>query len=68
MRSPRPAASRIVCIVSPTATEPRTISLPLYRRMEPNVQLLEFKCAEFSEEFPHGEWRREGTPIGNPPQ
>ena len=32
------------------------------------MQLLEFKCAEFSEEFPYGEWRREGTPIGEPPQ
>lgn len=51
-----------------TFTEAWTISLPLYRRMEPNVQLLEFKCAEFSEEFLYGEWRKEGTPIGNPPQ
>ena len=51
-----------------TFTEPWTISLPLYRRMEPNMQLLEFKCAEFSEEFLYGEWRKEGTPIGNPPQ
>ena len=25
--------------------------MPLYRRMEPNAQLLEFKCVEFTELF-----------------
>jgi hypothetical protein len=25
--------------------------MPLYRRMEPDVQLLEFKCIEFAEMF-----------------
>ncbi len=51
-----------------TFTQPWTIRLPLYRRMEPNMQLLEFKCAEFSEEYLYGEWRKPGTPRGNPPQ
>jgi hypothetical protein len=51
-----------------TFTQPWSISLPLYRRMEPNMQLLEFKCAEFSEEYLYGEWRKPGTPRGNPPQ
>jgi len=32
-------------------THPWTISMPLYRRMEPNAQLLEFKCIEFAEIF-----------------
>ena len=32
-------------------TRPWTISMPLYRRMEPNAQLLEFKCVEFTELF-----------------
>ena len=32
-------------------TRPWTISMPLYRRMEPNAQLLEFKCIEFAEMF-----------------
>ena len=32
-------------------THPWTISMPLYRRMEPNAQLLEFKCIEFAEMF-----------------
>ena len=32
-------------------TRPWTISMPLYRRMEPDVQLMEFKCIEFAEPF-----------------
>ena len=32
-------------------TRPWTISMPLYRRIETNAQLLEFKCVEFAEEF-----------------
>jgi len=47
-----------------TFTEPWTISFPLYRRVEDNMQLLEFKCAEFSEEYLYGEWRKPGTPRG----
>ena len=35
-------------------TQPWTIRMPLYRRMEQNPQLLEFKCVEFSEEFLYG--------------
>ena len=35
-------------------TRPWTIRMPLYRRIEPNAQLLEFKCVEFSEEFLYG--------------
>jgi len=31
-----------------------TIRMPLYRRVEPNVQLLEFKCVEFAEDFVYG--------------
>lgn len=51
-----------------TFTAPWKISLPLYRHVADNMQLLEFKCAEFSEEFLYGEWRKPGTPRGNPPQ
>jgi len=51
-----------------TYTQPWTVSLLLYRHVQENYQLLEFKCAEFSEEYLYGEWRKEGTPIGNPPQ
>jgi hypothetical protein len=34
------------------------IRLPLYRRLEPNVQLLEFKCVEFSEELLYGDLKK----------
>ncbi len=40
-------------------TRPWTISMPLYRRMEKDIQLLDFKCVEFVEELLYGEWRRE---------
>ena len=45
-----------------TFTEPWTISMPLYRRMEDNAQLMEFRCVEFVEELMYGEWRREPLP------
>ena len=32
-------------------TEPWTISMPLYRRAEPNAQILEFKCVPFVEDL-----------------
>ena len=43
-------------IEDPTVfTRPWKISLPLYRRMEKNAQLLEFKCVEFAEELLYGD-------------
>ena len=43
-------------------TRPWKISFPIYRRLEPNVQLLEFNCVPFVEEMIY-------TPLGlyNPP-
>ena len=35
-------------------TRPWTIRMPLYRRIEPNAQILEFKCVDFAEEFVYG--------------
>ena len=32
-------------------TRPWTIRMPLYRRIEPNAQLMEFRCHEFLEEL-----------------
>ena len=40
-------------------TRPWTVRLPLYRRLEENARLLEFKCIEFSEELLYGHLRRE---------
>jgi len=39
-------------------TSPWTISFPLYRRLEENVQLLEYKCVEFTEELIYGHLRK----------
>ncbi len=39
-------------------TEPWTIRMPLYRRLDENMQLLEFKCVEFTEELLYGHLRR----------
>jgi len=34
------------------------ISMPLYRRLEPDMQLLEYRCIEFVEEFLYGHVRK----------
>jgi hypothetical protein len=39
-------------------SRPWTISFPLYRRLEPNAQLLEFKCVPFAEEVMYGHLRK----------
>jgi hypothetical protein len=41
-----------------TFSRPWRIRMPLYRRVEPNVQLLEFKCVEFSEELLYGDLKK----------
>ena len=43
-------------------TRPWKIALPLYRRMEPEARLLDFKCVEFVEELLFGEYRRKPLP------
>jgi hypothetical protein len=42
-----------------TFTRPWKISMPLYRRLEPNAQLLEYRCTEFVEEFMYGHVRKQ---------
>jgi hypothetical protein len=41
-----------------TFTRPWKIAMPLYRRLEPNGQLLEYRCIEFVEEFLYGHLRK----------
>jgi hypothetical protein len=41
-------------------TRPWKISFPLYRRMEKNVQLLEFKCVPFTEDLLFGKFGKPG--------
>lgn len=40
-------------------TRPWSISLPLYRRVEQNIELMEFKCVEFVEEKVYGHMRKQ---------
>jgi len=39
-------------------TRPWKISMPLYRRVEPGAQRLEFKCVEFTEELIYGSLKK----------
>jgi hypothetical protein len=36
-----------------------TLTMPLYRRLEPNAQLIEYRCVEFVEEFLYGHLRKQ---------
>jgi hypothetical protein len=36
-----------------------SISMPLYRRLEPNATVLDYNCIEFAEEFMYGNLRKE---------
>ena len=47
-------------------TRPWTISMPLYKRMEPNAQLLEFRCVPFSEPMLYGDLLEENSDAAAP--
>jgi len=40
-------------------SRPWKMSMPLYRRLEQNAQLQEFKCVEFVEELMYGHLRKQ---------
>ena len=40
-------------------TRPWKIAMPIYRRLEPNIQLLEYPCIDFTEEFLYGNLRKQ---------
>lgn len=44
-----------------TFSRPWTIRMPLYRRLEENARVLEFKCVEFAEDLMYGHLRRNPT-------
>ena len=51
-----------VTIEDPTVyTRPWKMSMPLYRRLDKNMQLLEFKCPELTEELRWGRFRKRGA-------
>jgi hypothetical protein len=45
-----------------TFTRPWKMRMPLYRRIEPEAQLMEFRCVEFVEELMFGQWRKNPLP------
>jgi hypothetical protein len=45
-----------------TFTRPWKISMPLYKRQEKNITLLDFKCVEFVEELMYGPYRKKPLP------
>ena len=42
-------------------TRPWKMSMPLYRRVDKNMQLLEFRCVDLSEEFLYGKLRKSSS-------
>jgi hypothetical protein len=40
-------------------SRPWRISMPIYRRMESNIQLVDYQCVDFTEEFMYGHLRRQ---------
>ena len=42
-------------------SRPWKISMPLYRRVERNARLMEYRCVEFAEELLYGGLRKKGT-------
>jgi hypothetical protein len=75
---PAPAALKVVERITPRSddtlnyeatiedtklyTRPWKISFPLYRRVEKNAQVIEFKCIEYSEELLYGHLRKPSNP------
>ena len=45
-------------------TRPWKMSMPLYRRLEENARIMEFKCVEFAEEAMYGEWYKKAESGG----
>jgi hypothetical protein len=43
-------------------SKPWKVSMPLYRRVEKNARILEFKCPEFTEELLYGHLRKNPAP------
>ena len=43
-------------------SRPWKISMPLYRHVEKDARLLEYKCIEFSEELLYGHLRKKSVP------
>jgi hypothetical protein len=58
-RSPDTLMYDVTLEDSKTFTRPWKMSMPLYRRVEKNAQLMEFRCVEFAEELIYGPLRKQ---------
>jgi hypothetical protein len=58
-RSPETLTYEVTIDDPKVFTRPWKMSMPLYRRVEPNAQILEFRCVEFSEELLYGHLKKQ---------
>jgi hypothetical protein len=57
-RSPETLTYEVTIEDPKVFTRPWKMSMPLYRRVEPDARLLEFRCVEFSEDLLYGHLRK----------
>ena len=60
-RSPETLTYEVTIEDPEVFTRPWKMSMPLYRRVEPDARLLEFRCVEFSEDLIYGHLRKVPT-------
>jgi hypothetical protein len=58
-RSPETLSYEVTVEDTNVFTRPWTMRMPLYRRVEENAQLLEFRCVEFVEDLIYGHLRKQ---------
>jgi len=58
-RSPETLTYEVTIEDPQVFTRPWKMSMPLYRRVEKNAQIMEFKCVEFAEEVLYGHLRKQ---------
>jgi hypothetical protein len=58
-RSPETLSYEVTLEDPNVFTRPWTMRMPLYRRVEENAQLLEFRCVEFVEDLMYGHLRKQ---------
>ena len=61
-RSPETLSYEVTLEDPSVFTRPWTMRMPLYRRVEANAQLLEFRCVEFVEDLIYGHLRKQPQP------
>ncbi len=60
-RSPETLTYEVTVEDPKVFTRPWKMSMPLYRRVEANAQILEFRCVEFAEELLYGHLKKQSS-------